>query len=364
MKKSELKEYIKELYSSKDETLNEEFNPADKIMMDVPLFIRLLEYAREDAKTDMDLHNITEKAISLSTEDKVLTMSDYNSIVGGLNEGIAGSPGLSQIADEIYAKMPKEGSYDAFKETQKHIKVYNLSPEEEKQVYAIIRDKENDNLAESAIGEKKLTSAELKKREEIVKSMKDTFKGPKAAMYAIATDKAKRVAEDLDIGHEDDEPAMLKADVYRIMEYAEELYKMLNTFDQISGEVDFPDWWQSKIHIAAENMDKAKHYLEFEMKQSSMDNKVNMSALAEVIAKKLKESAGGTLDFASGKLSKPTPKEGEVYLKDLKPGDKFSTGKLEYVVVNSEKGDRGVGVKYSDGTGNMNFRGDVIVKKK
>jgi hypothetical protein len=217
MKKSELKEYIKELYSSKDKTLNEEFNPADKIMMDVPLFIRLLEYAREDAKTDMDLHNITEKAISLSTEDKVLTMSDYNSIIGGLNEGIAGSPGLSQIADEIYAKMPKEGSYDAFKETQKHIKVYNLSPEEEKQVYAIIRDKENDNLAESAIGEKKLTSAELKKREEIVKSMKDTFKGPKAAMYAIATDKAKRVAEDLDIGHEDDEPAMLKADVYRIM---------------------------------------------------------------------------------------------------------------------------------------------------
>ena len=32
-------------------------NPTDIISVDVPLFIRLLEYAREDAKTDMDLHH-------------------------------------------------------------------------------------------------------------------------------------------------------------------------------------------------------------------------------------------------------------------------------------------------------------------
>ena len=293
MKKSELKEYVKNLYMSKEKTMNEEFNPADKITVDVPLFIRLLEYAREDAKTDMDLHNVTEKVISLSTEDKILTMSDYNNIVGGLNEGMVGSPGITKIADEIYAKIPKKGSYDAFKETQKYIKVYNLTPEEEKEVYAIIIDKENDELAkltinEMGVDEKKLTAAEKAKKEEIVKSMKKTFKGPEAAMYAIATDKAKKMAEDLDIGHQDDEPAMLKADVYRIMEYAKELYDMLDGFDQMSGEVDFPDWWQQKIHVAAENMDKAKHYLEFEIKQPSIDS--NMSALAEAIAKRLKKS--------------------------------------------------------------------------
>jgi hypothetical protein len=196
MKKSELKKYIKELYSSKKETVNEEFNPADKIVMDVPLFIRLLEYAREDAKTDMDLHNVAEKAISLSTEDKVLTMSDYNNIVGGsVNE--AGSPGLNDIAGEIFAKLPKEGNYDAYAETQKYIKSYNLTPEQEKEVYALVRDLENDDLAESVMGEKKLTKAEVNKKEEIVKSMKGTFKGPKAAMYAIATDKAKKVAENV-----------------------------------------------------------------------------------------------------------------------------------------------------------------------
>jgi len=57
-------------------------NPTDKITMDVPLFIRMLEYAREDAKTDMDLHDVTEKALALSTSGDTLTMADYESIAG------------------------------------------------------------------------------------------------------------------------------------------------------------------------------------------------------------------------------------------------------------------------------------------
>ena len=57
------------------------FNPLDKITVDVPLFIRLLEYAREDAKTDMDLHNVAEHAIALSETGKTLTMAQYDEIV-------------------------------------------------------------------------------------------------------------------------------------------------------------------------------------------------------------------------------------------------------------------------------------------
>ena len=57
-------------------------NPKDVIKLDVPLFIRLLEYAREDAQTDMDLHNVTENAIGLALSGKTLTMKDYNMIVG------------------------------------------------------------------------------------------------------------------------------------------------------------------------------------------------------------------------------------------------------------------------------------------
>lgn len=57
-------------------------NPRDIISVDVPLFIRLLEYAREDAQTDMDLHDVAENIISLAASGKTLTMDDYSSIVG------------------------------------------------------------------------------------------------------------------------------------------------------------------------------------------------------------------------------------------------------------------------------------------
>jgi hypothetical protein len=64
-------------------------NPKDTITVDVPLFIRLLEYAREDAKTDMDLHDLADNIIDLSEEGRVLSMDDYNAIVGKNEEEIA-----------------------------------------------------------------------------------------------------------------------------------------------------------------------------------------------------------------------------------------------------------------------------------
>ena len=57
------------------------FNPTDKLTLDVPLFIRLLEYAKEDAKTDVDLHKATENALALSETGKTLTIADYDTIV-------------------------------------------------------------------------------------------------------------------------------------------------------------------------------------------------------------------------------------------------------------------------------------------
>ena len=57
-------------------------NPRDIITVDVPLFIRLLEYAREDAQTDMDLHDVAENIISLAASGKTLSMEDYSTIIG------------------------------------------------------------------------------------------------------------------------------------------------------------------------------------------------------------------------------------------------------------------------------------------
>jgi len=57
-------------------------NPQDTIKLDVPLFIRLLEYAREDASGDIDLHKVAENAIDLSRFAGTLGMIDYEALVG------------------------------------------------------------------------------------------------------------------------------------------------------------------------------------------------------------------------------------------------------------------------------------------
>lgn len=63
------------------EEAGEDPDPVDTVTVDVPLMIRMLEYAREDAKTDMDLHNVADAMIELS-KSGTLTMDDYDQIVG------------------------------------------------------------------------------------------------------------------------------------------------------------------------------------------------------------------------------------------------------------------------------------------
>jgi tetratricopeptide (TPR) repeat protein len=80
--------------------------------------------------------------------------------------------------------------------------------------------------------------------------------------------------EDVDVGHVDDEPGMLKKDLYRIAKYAAELYKMMDKYDQ-GGEVDFPHWWQGKVIKARDYMVSAKHYLDGEEKVDQIDAMLN-----------------------------------------------------------------------------------------
>ena len=76
---------------------------------------------------------------------------------------------------------------------------------------------------------------------------------------------------DLDVGHQDDEPNMLKKDIYDIAVYAAKLYKQLDKYDKSDGEVDFPHWWQGKVIKAREFISSAQHYLEAEEKQPALD---------------------------------------------------------------------------------------------
>jgi hypothetical protein len=90
------------------------------------------------------------------------------------------------------------------------------------------------------------------------------------------------ISEDLDLGHTDDEPHMLKSDLYRIGKYAMELYKMVDQFEG-EQEVDFPHWWQSKIIKAKDMLISAKHYLDFEIKEPQIDAMVNVATQEDVI---------------------------------------------------------------------------------
>lgn len=82
--------------SRKQSTKEEINNPTDTVTVDVPLLIRIMEYAKEDAKTDLDLHNAAEKLIALSQEGRTLTMDDYATMIGDIKEG--GMGGINRCA--------------------------------------------------------------------------------------------------------------------------------------------------------------------------------------------------------------------------------------------------------------------------
>jgi hypothetical protein len=118
------------------------------------------------------------------------------------------------------------------------------------------------------------------------------------------------IAEDLDLGHQDDEPHMLKADLYRIGKYAMELYKMVDQFEG-EQEVDFPHWWQSKIIKAKEMLVSAKHYIDFELKEPQIDDIVNSASLDEKMSKKQIKKRGEIYDALKDK-GMPDKKAGKI----------------------------------------------------
>jgi len=51
------------------------------LRLNVPLMLRLLEFAREDANSDLDLHFLVENLVKLNNDFSYLAMKNYNEIV-------------------------------------------------------------------------------------------------------------------------------------------------------------------------------------------------------------------------------------------------------------------------------------------
>jgi hypothetical protein len=100
-----------------------------------------------------------------------------------------------------------------------------------------------------------------------IESSEEEYKGSRDK----AIKKAKGVSEDLDLGHEDDEPHHIKSELYKIGKYSMMLYSIMDELEERGGEIDLPAWWQSKITKAATMLGSAKHYLEFELAEPKVD---------------------------------------------------------------------------------------------
>jgi len=130
---------------------------------------------------------------------------------------------------------------------------------------------------------------------------------PKVGNYDVTTNNdnqasdieamaAAGLEEDIDIGHEDNEPGMLQGDLYQIGKSAMEIYALLDDMEG-EGEVDLPSWWQAKIFKAKEAVVGAAEYLDFELKEPAIDAVVDIVEPLEIEVDPLGETVE---DFITG----------------------------------------------------------------
>ena len=126
-------------------------------------------------------------------------------------------------------------------------------------------------LIKDALTNKVNEKALVGDQHELPDFIKDKIKAATEAALSKKPQVEELVDEDLDVGHEDDEPRMIKKELYRIAKYATELYRMVGEYDEMGGEVDFPSWLQAKITKAHDMMVSSKHYLDGEEKIDQID---------------------------------------------------------------------------------------------
>ena len=240
---------------------------------------------------------------------------------------------MEQPINEPFTSEESQEIYQNFKTivNSRLDKLYNSKGSDgEQYAYSIavkqMRKKQAEKLAEPTTEEPMEQGDKLKEMIQSVlskplnekkKSFPDLTGDGKVTKADILKARGVELDEDLDLGHQDDEPHMLKADLYRIGKYAMELYKMVDQFEG-EQEVDFPHWWQAKIIEAKNMLISAKHYLDFEIKEPQLDAMVDVAseegAIDEMSKKQIKKrgeifdtlTAKGMPDEKAGKIATST----------------------------------------------------------
>ena len=240
---------------------------------------------------------------------------------------------MEQPINEPFTSEESQEIYQNFKTiiNSRLDKLYNSKGSDgEQYAYSIavkqMRKKQAEKLAEPTTEEPMKQGDKLKEMIQSVlskplnekkKSFPDLTGDGKVTKADILKARGVELDEDLDLGHEDNEPHMLKADLYRIGKYAMELYKMVDQFEG-EQEVDFPHWWQAKIIEAKNMLISAKHYLDFEIKEPQLDAMVDVAseegAIDEMSKKQIKKrgeifdtlTAKGMPDEKAGKIATST----------------------------------------------------------
>jgi hypothetical protein len=201
--------------------------------------------------------------MDFNSQDSQEIMKNFKSIIGSRLEKLDNEKGAS---GELYAYS---------------IAVANQKKKKSKET-PTDTPMENNRLKEmviDALTEKKKSTAFTSEYDD---KFTDKRKNLPDGLQKSILKKQGKLDEDLDLGHEDDEPHMIKSELYRIGKYAMELYKMVDQFEG-EQEVDFPAWWQSKITTAKNMISSAKHYLQFELEEPKIDAMVGVATEEDAI---------------------------------------------------------------------------------
>jgi hypothetical protein len=185
------------------------------------------------------------------------------------------------------------------------------------------------------VAEKELTAAEKKKKEDIVMAMKKDFKGPKSSMYAIATDKAKKLAEDgffnpTDQNHQKAAVEISNFLLKNIPQYmsAQDAGKLLK---YMGNELENDSNWQQALSYYSKVVNEDKLNEDYDFVKSSIE-----SASGDKISHTEEDDYGRTVYWSTKNpnvnyfVGQGGEFEGKIYLYNGETGERYPIGDLKH----------------------------------